>query len=335
MVDAIGAVAAAELAKSIGLVDAKTSNNYGKKGKAPTTSSSKKSLKDSSSSGSVDSGSGSDSEGGPIIDVAGGGKSGSGSSSSSSSSTSSGGSSSSSSGDNSPSSSSSAGSSGSEAMGPVRIVSTTESSSASASSGGGSSSEGNDGTPSTALTIASKSKSGEKISQSGLEGWRANLEQRRARGRLTETEKKARERAILALSLNFPSAAAASSSSSSPSSSSSSSSLPQLFAIISLAGKQFKVSPGDIVIADRLKNVAVATELALSPHIVGSPTTTIVGRPVVQGASVMCVVESHELDEKVIVFKKKRRKRYQRTQGHRREISRIRIDKIVCDVSAY
>ena len=332
MVDAIGAVAAAELAKSIGLVDAKTSNNYGKKGKAPTTSSSKKSLKDSSSSGSVDSGSGSDSEGGPIIDVAGGGKSGSGSSSSSSSSTSSGGSSSSSSGDNSPSSSSSAGSSGSEAMGPVRIVSTTESSSASASSGGGSSSEGNDGTPSTALTIASKSKSGEKISQSGLEGWRANLEQRRARGRLTETEKKARERAILALSLNFPSAAAASSSSSSPSSSSS---LPQLFAIISLAGKQFKVSPGDIVIADRLKNVAVATELALSPHIVGSPTTTIVGRPVVQGASVMCVVESHELDEKVIVFKKKRRKRYQRTQGHRREISRIRIDKIVCDVSAY
>jgi ribosomal protein L21 len=332
VVDAIGAVAAAELAKSIGLVDAKTSNNYGKKGKAPTTSSSKKSLKDSSSSGSVDSGSGSDSEGGPIIDVAGGGKSGSGSSSSSSSSTSSGGSSSSSSGDNSPSSSSSAGSSGSEAMGPVRIVSTTESSSASASSGGGSSSEGNDGTPSTALTIASKSKSGEKISQSGLEGWRANLEQRRARGRLTETEKKARERAILALSLNFPSAAAASSSSSSPPSSSS---LPQLFAIISLAGKQFKVSPGDIVIADRLKNVAVATELALSPHIVGSPTTTIVGRPVVQGASVMCVVESHELDEKVIVFKKKRRKRYQRTQGHRREISRIRIDKIVCDVSAY
>ena len=331
MVDAIGAVAAAELAKSIGLVDAKTSNNYGKKGKAPTTSSSKKSLKDSSSSGSVDSGSGSDSEGGPIIDVAGGGKSGSGSSSSSSSSSSGGGSSSSSSGDNSPSSSSSAGSSGSEAMGPVRIVSTTESSSASASSGGGSSSDGNDGTPSTALTIASKSKSGEKISQSGLEGWRANLEQRRARGRLTETEKKARERAILALSLNFPSAAAASSSSSSPSSSS----LPQLFAIISLAGKQFKVSPGDIVIADRLKNVAVATELALSPHIVGSPTTTIVGRPVVQGASVMCVVESHELDEKVIVFKKKRRKRYQRTQGHRREISRIRIDKIVCDVSAY
>ena len=331
MVDAIGAVAAAELAKSIGLVDAKTSNNYGKKGKAPTTSSSKKSLKDSSSSGSVDSGSGSDSEGGPIIDVAGGGKSGSGSSSSSSSS-SGGGSSSSSSGDNSPSSSSSAGSSGSEAMGPVRIVSTTESSSASASSGGGSSSEGNDGTPSTALTIASKNKSGEKISQSGLEGWRANLEQRRARGRLTETEKKARERAILALSLNFPSAAASSSSSSS---SPSSSSLPQLFAIISLAGKQFKVSPGDIVIADRLKNVAVATELVLSPHIVGSPTTTIVGRPVVQGASVMCVVESHELDEKVIVFKKKRRKRYQRTQGHRREISRIRIDKIVCDVSAY
>jgi len=355
-VDAIGALSTAELAKSIGVEPQSSSSSSGKGGKAidnvktstatslpnnNTERGSKKELNSAGSSASLDTGSGSDSEG--VIDVAhkqssstGSGASGkSGSSSSSSSSSSSGGSSS---GDNSPSSSSSAGSSGSEKMGPVRIVSTTESSSASGASsggGGGSSSDGNDGLSSTALTrfTAGKGQSGrgggkESPSQSGLDGWRANLEQRRARGRLTETEKKARERAILALSLNFPSAASATSSSSS-------NGIQPLFAIISLAGKQFKVSPGDIVVADRLKNVAVATELALSPHIVGSPTTTIVGRPVVQGATVMCVVESHELDEKVIVFKKKRRKRYQRTQGHRREISRIRIDKIVCDVAAY
>lgn len=354
--DAIGALSTAELAKSIGVEPQSSSSSNSRKGgkvstnnvKTATTSlsnnnterGSKKELNSAGSSASLDTGSGSDSEG--VIDVAHKqaaslGSSGSGKSGSSSSSSSSGGSSS---GDNSPSSSSSssAGSSGSEAMGPVRIMSTTESSSASgASSGGGSSSDGNDGLSSTALTrfTAGKGQSGgggeESSSKSGLDGWRANLEQRRARGRLTETEKKARERAILALSLNFPSAASATSSSSTTSSNG----IQPLFAIISLAGKQFKVSPGDIVIADRLKNVAVATELALSPHIVGSPTTTIVGRPVVQGATVMCVVESHELDEKVIVFKKKRRKRYQRTQGHRREISRIRIDKIVCDVAAY
>ena len=229
--------------------------------------------------------------------------------------------------------------SGSEPMGPVRIVSTTESPSATSGgsgSGGGSSSDGGTDELSKSIALTPYNKTNGKQTDNELpkgpvlnvEGWRAHLEIRRARGKLTEREKKARERAILALSLNFPSALSSSSSSSSPSS-------PSLFAVISLAGKQFKVSPGDIVIADRLKNFAVSSELSLSPHIVGSPIRTLVGRPVVQGASVICVVESHELDEKVIVFKKKRRKRYQRTQGHRREISRIRIDKIICDVETY
>jgi ribosomal protein L21 len=228
-------------------------------------------------------------------------------------------------------------------MGPVRIVSTTESPSATSGgsgSGGGSSSDGGKDDIVTVSSTKSlikfpyKKTNGKQTDNElpngpvlNVEGWRAHLEIRRSRGKLTEREKKAREQAILALSLNFPSSLS--------SSSSSSSSSPSLFAIISLAGKQFKVSPGDIVIADRLKNIAVASELSLSPHIVGSPTKTLVGRPVVQGASVICIVESHELDEKVIVFKKKRRKRYQRTQGHRREISRIRIDKIVSDVEKY
>jgi ribosomal protein L21 len=52
-------------------------------------------------------------------------------------------------------------------------------------------------------------------------------------------------------------------------------------------------------------------------------------------ATVVLRVESHELDRKLIVFKKKRRKRYQRTQGHRREVSRVRVAEIICDVGAY
>ena len=53
------------------------------------------------------------------------------------------------------------------------------------------------------------------------------------------------------------------------------------------------------------------------------------------GATVLLRVESHELDRKLIVFKKKRRKRYQRTQGHRREVTRVRVVEIACDVAAY
>jgi large subunit ribosomal protein L21 len=55
----------------------------------------------------------------------------------------------------------------------------------------------------------------------------------------------------------------------------------------------------------------------------------------VHGASVALVVESHELDAKVVVFKKRRRKRYQRTQGHRREVTRVRVRDIICDIAAY
>jgi ribosomal protein L21 len=341
---AIGSLSTAALAKKIGIISQKQqSSGIPNKSGDINGSSKKTNNKDMNKEGfnNASEGSGSDSEG-PIDIAHQPSNSSSSSSSSSSSNKSSSGSESSSSSATGGGGGNSSSGSGSEPMGPVRIVSTTESPSATSGgsgSGGGSSSDGgkddivNVSSTKSLVITPYKKTSGKQTDNElpngpvlNVEGWRAHLEIRRARGKLTERKKKAREQAILALSLNFPS---------SLSSSSSSSSSPSLFAIISLAGKQFKVSPGDIVIADRLKNIAVSSELSLSPHIVGSPTRTLVGRPVVQGASVICIVESHELDEKVIVFKKKRRKRYQRTQGHRREISRIRIDKIVCDVEKY
>ncbi|KAI4365129.1 hypothetical protein MLD38_021146 [Melastoma candidum] len=60
----------------------------------------------------------------------------------------------------------------------------------------------------------------------------------------------------------------------------------------------------------------------------GSPTQTIVGRPIVPEASVHTVVEEHALDAKVIIFKKRRRKNYRRTKGHRQELTKLRITDI-------
>lgn len=59
--------------------------------------------------------------------------------------------------------------------------------------------------------------------------------------------------------------------------------------------------------------------------LLGSKDQTIVGRPTVPDAAVFAVVEEHALDEKVIIFKKKRRKNYRRTTGHRQELTRLRI----------
>ena len=108
-----------------------------------------------------------------------------------------------------------------------------------------------------------------------------------------------------------------------------------LFAIVNIGGKQYKVTKGDVIHAERLPDTPITTQLHVSPALVGTTSRTIIGRPTVQGATVVLTVESHEQDPKIIVFKKKRRKRYQRTAGHRREVTRIRVTDILCDINKY
>lgn len=96
--------------------------------------------------------------------------------------------------------------------------------------------------------------------------------------------------------------------------------------MIALGGTQYKITAGDIINAEHIPGAAVGTELVLKDVLVlGSLTKTILGRPVVPEAAVRCAVEEQTLDRKVIVYKKKRRKRYQRVQGHRRLVTRLRI----------
>ncbi|EOA18785.1 hypothetical protein CARUB_v10007398mg [Capsella rubella] len=62
--------------------------------------------------------------------------------------------------------------------------------------------------------------------------------------------------------------------------------------------------------------------------LLGSASQTIIGRPILPDATVHAVVEEHALDEKVLIFKKKRRKNYRRTKGHRQELTKLRITDI-------
>jgi len=63
--------------------------------------------------------------------------------------------------------------------------------------------------------------------------------------------------------------------------------------------------------------------------MVASDEYTSIGRPYLTTAKVIATVEEHSLTEKVIIFKKKRRKGYQRNQGHRQHITVVRIMKIL------
>lgn len=109
----------------------------------------------------------------------------------------------------------------------------------------------------------------------------------------------------------------------------------RLFAVVNVKGKQYKISENDIINAEYMPEVDIAQELVVVPNVVGGISQTVVGRPTIPGASVKLAVEEHAQDTKVVVYKKRRRKRYQKTQGHRRMVTRLRVMGIDIDLSRY
>jgi large subunit ribosomal protein L21 len=105
--------------------------------------------------------------------------------------------------------------------------------------------------------------------------------------------------------------------------------------VLAVAGKQYKVSPGDVINAERLKHLAVGEALSLPAMVVGTRDATLLGRPTVPGAAVRLRVREHVQDLKVTIFKKKRRKRYQKKQGHRREVTRLEVEAVDCRMEEY
>ncbi len=105
------------------------------------------------------------------------------------------------------------------------------------------------------------------------------------------------------------------------------------FAIVNLHGTQEKVTIDDVVILNKLKPVSkwsVGSTHTLNAEngsllLVGSPEQTLVGMPFVNGAEVDVMVEEITRDKKVVVFKKKRRKNYRRKNGHKREVTFLRV----------
>ena len=95
------------------------------------------------------------------------------------------------------------------------------------------------------------------------------------------------------------------------------------FAIIKTGGKQFRVEKGAKVRVPSLQgDVGSSVELDVLA------TADKIGAPLVDGTKVAATVVDHGRDTKIIVFKKKRRKQYQRTKGHRQGYTTLKIDSI-------
>ena len=105
-----------------------------------------------------------------------------------------------------------------------------------------------------------------------------------------------------------------------------------MFAVIRTGGKQYRVAPNDIIKVERLAGepgeIVELGEVLLLGGGDGAPQT---GKPMIAGAVVAAEVLDHTRGDKILVFKKKRRKNYRRTKGHRQALTLLRITEILTD----
>ena len=102
-----------------------------------------------------------------------------------------------------------------------------------------------------------------------------------------------------------------------------------MYAIVEIAGQQFKAEAGKRLYVHRLeaeRGSVVEFEKVLLIDADGNVT---VGAPTVKGAKIVCEVLSHVRGDKVLIFKKKRRKGYRKLNGHRQCFTEIMINEVV------
>ena len=101
-----------------------------------------------------------------------------------------------------------------------------------------------------------------------------------------------------------------------------------MYAVVNIQGFQFKVEEGQQLYVHRLDTEAGETVAFQEVLLMDNDGDVTVGKPFIEGASVKARVIEHLKDDKVIVFKKKRRKGYRKKNGHRQYLSQIEIESI-------
>jgi large subunit ribosomal protein L21 len=101
-----------------------------------------------------------------------------------------------------------------------------------------------------------------------------------------------------------------------------------MYAIVNISGKQFKATEGARVRVPRQTGDAGAKVTFDNVLLVHDGSSTQIGTPTVKGATVTATVVDHGREKKILIYKKKRRKGYQRKNGHRQWFTEVEIQKI-------
>ncbi len=100
------------------------------------------------------------------------------------------------------------------------------------------------------------------------------------------------------------------------------------YAVIETGGKQYRVSPGDIIHVEKLPAEPGATVRFEKVLLASEGSTLRTGTPLVEGACVVGRVVRQGKAKKILVFKKKRRKNYRRRFGHRQALTTVEVTAI-------
>ena len=101
-----------------------------------------------------------------------------------------------------------------------------------------------------------------------------------------------------------------------------------MYAVVDIAGKQFKVEKDQYLYTPRLEANAGDSVKFDKVLLIDTDGSVQVGTPVIKGASISGKVVEHVKDGKVIIFKKKRRKGYAVKNGHRQQLTKVQIESI-------
>jgi len=102
-----------------------------------------------------------------------------------------------------------------------------------------------------------------------------------------------------------------------------------MYAVIKTGGKQYKVAPGEKLKVEQIPADVGAEVILDQVLLVGEGESVRLGRPTVAGATVTATVVAHGRGDKVKIFKMRRRKHYQKHQGHRQGYTELKIEAIV------
>ena len=102
-----------------------------------------------------------------------------------------------------------------------------------------------------------------------------------------------------------------------------------MYAVIRSGGKQYRVAPGQTIRLEKVAGeVGAKVDLGANVLLVENDGNIQVGSPLVANVKIEATVVESDRAKKILIFKKKRKKQYRRTKGHRQEFTAVRIDSI-------